>query len=240
MLGHAVQWNLIVSNPAASADPPRVRQTTEIEILAPEQIKIVLDALRGRWIYPITILALATGARRGELCALRWKDVDLNAARIRVERSLEQTNAGLRFKEPKTKAGRRSISIPSGIVAELRAHWRAQQEQRLAVGAGRAPEDALLFARSNGEPIAPDTLTQEWGPPNSHHGAAEGHVSRAAPHPRLAADRERPRRCNGQPAPRARQPDRHPERLLPPLRNTDERAAAIVEATLSAALSQRE
>jgi integrase len=78
----------------------------------------------------------------GELCALRWKDVDLDAARIRIEKSLEQTNAGLRLKEPKTKAGRRSVSIPPAVVAELRAHWRTQQEQRLAMGTGRAPDDA--------------------------------------------------------------------------------------------------
>src|SRR5262249_37593364 len=158
VLGHAVKWSLIPSNPATSADPPRV-QRTEVTILAADQIGPVLKALRGRWIYPIAVLALATGARRGELCALRWKDVDLDAGRIRMEKSLEQTNAGLRLKDPKTKAGRRTVSIPPAIVAELRNHWRHQQEQRLAVGLGKASDDAMVFARADGAPFPPDTLT---------------------------------------------------------------------------------
>jgi integrase len=158
--GHAVKWSLIASNPAASADPPRVERT-EVQILDPAQIKAVVAALCGRWIHPIVILALATGARRGELCALRWRNIDLEAGRVAIEKSLEQTNEGLRFKEPKTKAGKRSVSIPPSVAAQLREHWRAQQEQRLALGLGRASEDDLVFGRLDG-PIPPDTLSQEW------------------------------------------------------------------------------
>jgi hypothetical protein len=100
--------------------------------------------------------------RGGELVALRWSDVDMEKGRIRVERSLEQTNAGLSFKAPKTKAGRRSISIPPAVVAELRAHWRRQQEQRLALGLGRAGGDDLVLARPDGSTWPPDSLTSEW------------------------------------------------------------------------------
>jgi integrase len=65
------------------------------------------------------------------------------------------------LKEPKTKAGKRSVSIPPVVVAQLRGHWRAQQEQRLALGLGRASDDDLVFARLDG-PVPPDTLSQEW------------------------------------------------------------------------------
>ena len=58
---------------------------------------------------PIVVLALATGMRRGELLGLQWGDIDLDAATLRVERSLEETSAGLRLKSPKTKSGRRNI-----------------------------------------------------------------------------------------------------------------------------------
>src|SRR5262249_40409795 len=128
VFGHAVRWNVIASNPVASADPPAVERT-EIEILGPDQIKLVLRGLRNRTLYPVAVLGLATGMRRGELVALRWKDVDLDSCKIRVEQSLEQTNAGLRFKAPKTKASRRVVSIPPSIVSELRIYWRRQQEQ---------------------------------------------------------------------------------------------------------------
>jgi len=65
--------------------------------------------------------------RRREIVALRWADIELCTGRIRVEGSLEHTNAGLRFKAPKTKAGRRTISVPPSIVAESRDHWCRQQ-----------------------------------------------------------------------------------------------------------------
>ena len=68
------------------------------------EIKSVCDSLRGCMLYPIVALALSTGMRRGELLALRWSDVDLDRAVLRVERSLEQTKAGLRLKPPKTNA----------------------------------------------------------------------------------------------------------------------------------------
>jgi integrase len=160
-LGHAVKWGAIGNNPVSAAEPPRV-QRAEIEILAPDQIKIVLDALRGRPLYPVAVIALATGMRRGEIVALRWGDIDLDAGKVRVERSLEQTNAGIAPKSPKTKAGRRSVAVPPSIVAELRDHWRRQQEHRLARGMGKASPDDLVFARPDASPWPPDSLTADW------------------------------------------------------------------------------
>ncbi|HLJ20098.1 MAG TPA: tyrosine-type recombinase/integrase, partial [Stellaceae bacterium] len=146
-LGHAVTWGEIATNPASAVQPPKV-ESTEIEILSEEQARTVLQKLRGRSLYLIVAVLLSTGMRRGEALALRWKDVDLEGARIRVEQSLEQTKAGgLRFKTPKTKHGRRSITIPPAIVTELRAHWKDHQEQRLALGLGKAPGDALVFQK---------------------------------------------------------------------------------------------
>jgi len=159
VFGHAVQWDVIANNPVASAQPPRVERA-KIEILEPEQIKPVLDALRGRPLYPVAVIGLATGMRRGEIAALRWRDVD--GGKIRVERSLEQTNAGLTFKAPKTEAGRRTISIPPSVANELKKHWRRQQEQRLALGLGKAGPEDLVFARADGIHWPPDSLTTAW------------------------------------------------------------------------------
>jgi integrase len=100
--------------------------------------------------------------RRGEIAALRWGDVDFDGSTIRVARAAEQTNAGLAFKAPKTKAGRRAISIPPSIVAELRDHWRRQQEGRLGLGMGKAGPYELVFARADGSPWPPDSLTTAW------------------------------------------------------------------------------
>jgi integrase len=160
-LGHAHRWGLVHQNVAALVSPPRVA-TTEIELLTPAQAQAVLAKLEGRSIYPILVTALATGMRRGEFLALRWRDVDLDGAVLRVEQSLEQTKAGLRFKSPKTKHGRRSISLPPSAVAVLREHWRAQQELRLKLGVGKAPADTLVFPTWDGKPRSPNAFTKEW------------------------------------------------------------------------------
>ncbi len=157
----ALKWSMIVNNPVASAEPPRVERR-EIKILAPDQVEVMLHGLRGHRLYLVAIILLATGMRRGEVAALRWGDLDLDRGKIRVERSLEQTNAGLRFKPAKTEAGRREIGVPASIVAELRAHWRRQQEERLALGLGKASDDDLVFARHDGSTWPPDSLTADW------------------------------------------------------------------------------
>jgi integrase len=160
-LGHAVKWGLITVNPVAMAEPPRV-QPKEITILDAAQVKSVLEALRGQALHAVTVVALGTGMRRGELVALRWRDVDLDSGLIRVERSLEQTSDGLTFKAPKTRAGRRTVAIPPAVVNALRAQWRVQQEQRLALGLGRSGPDDLVFARADTLPWPPDSLTSAW------------------------------------------------------------------------------
>jgi integrase len=160
-LGHANRWGLVQQNVAALVTPPRVA-STEIELLTPAQVQTVLERLEGRSVFPIFMLALATGMRRGELLALRWCDVDLDGAVLRVERSLEQTKAGLRFKSPKTRHGRRSITLPPSAVAVLRDHRKAQQELRLQLGVGKVPADALVFPTWDGKPRSPNALTKEW------------------------------------------------------------------------------
>jgi integrase len=100
--------------------------------------------------------------RRGELCALAWGAVDLDRAIVRVERSLEETRGGLRFKPPKSRHGRRSISLPGNVIDTLRARRAEQLELRLQLGLGRPGPDDLVFARFDGAAYPPDTLSRDW------------------------------------------------------------------------------
>jgi len=132
-------------------------------MLQPDRARELLERLRGQPLYLLASLALATGMRRNEMLALRWRDVDLDAGRLTIEQSLEQTRAhGIRIKAPKTRKGRRTISLPAGTVTELRGHWRAQQEQRLALGMGRAPADCPVLAAYDGKPQSPNAVTKAW------------------------------------------------------------------------------
>jgi integrase len=142
-------------------DMPK-EKAAEVVILAPGQIGELLAKLAGETLQPIVALALSTGARRGELLALRWSDVDLERAALAITRSVEETAAGLRFKETKTRHGRRTISLPPSAVEGLRAHRHRQLEQRLALGRGRPDREALVFCTWAGEVLSPDNLSRDW------------------------------------------------------------------------------
>ena len=180
--GHAVTWGIVSTNPVA-VSPPRVPDT-EIEIVGDDEIRRVLDRLRDRdrQLHMIGYLALATGMRRGELLALRWRDIE--DGRVKVDRSLEQTRAGLKFKAPKSKRGRRSITVPAEVTSELRAYKTTQQEFRLSIGIGRLSPDDLLFPQVDGSPRKPNDLSRDWlvatkaiGRPINLHALRHTHVS---------------------------------------------------------------
>jgi integrase len=157
----AVATEVLARNVASAISPPKIKEQ-EIEILTDDQIATVRDRLAGHPLYEIAVLDLATGLRRGELLALRLSDVDLDNATVRVERSLEETKAGLRFKEPKTEHSKRTISLPPNAIGVLREYRRKLLERRLALGQGRPDDNALLFGELDGAPRRPDQLSWLW------------------------------------------------------------------------------
>jgi integrase len=159
VLERGITNGALARNVAAIRKPPAA-EASEIEILTPEQITAVLDALKGHTLHPVVSLALATGMRRGELLALQWPDIDLSAATLRVERSLEETKAGLRIKPPKTKRGRRNLTLAPDAVAMLREHKIEQMELRLALGQGGQP--TLVFSTIEGEHLKPSSVSRNW------------------------------------------------------------------------------
>ncbi|HRQ25789.1 site-specific integrase [Hyphomicrobium sp.] len=160
-LQRAVETEVLARNVASTISPPTV-ESEEVEILDAGQIALVLERLSGHPLYEISALALATGMRRGELLGLRWADIDLDGAAVRVERSLEETKAGLRLKPPKTKRGRRSISLPPSAVQVLRDHKVRQLEHRVALGLGKLEPEALVFCELDGSPMSPRAITGAW------------------------------------------------------------------------------
>jgi integrase len=161
-LERAVERETLSRNVVAAVKPPRIEEK-EVDILDAKQIAEVLAKLKGHDLLPFVAVDLATGLRRGELLAVAWNAVDLEAATLRVERALEETKAhGLRFKAPKTKHGRRTISLPPSVIAVLRAHRRRQFEIRLALGLGRPEPGGLVFCQVDDAVIAPSWLSYTW------------------------------------------------------------------------------
>ena len=144
---------------------PPAAEAKELEILESDQVKAVLAALEGHSLAPLIRLALDTGMRRGELLGLQWGDIELDAVppTLRVERSVEETKAGgLRLKQPKTRRGRRNISLPPETVAMLRALKVEQMQIRLAIGQGKIESSTLVFGNIEGRLRSPRAVSRAW------------------------------------------------------------------------------
>ena len=161
-LARAVTDEVLARNVARIAKPPKW-ETAEVAILTKDQIADVLDKLAGHPLYPIVATAIGTGARRGEIAALTWGAVDLDAGTMTIRQALEQTKKhGIRVKAPKTKAGRRTIGLPAVTVAALREHRLKTLELRLALGAGALRDDTPVFATLEGEWPSLMAISTQW------------------------------------------------------------------------------
>lgn len=198
-LKQAVRWRLIAVSPADAVQPPRPSDR-EMTVLDEKQTAALLAGAETTSLYVPIMLAVTTGMRRGEILAVRWKDVDLDAGTLAVSQSLEQTKeGGLRFKQPKTKRGRRVVALPSLAVQALRSHKAQQAKLRLQLGAAYQDHD-LVCAQPDGKPFAPGAVTAGFKrliaklklPPVRLHDLRHTHASqllRQGVHPKVVSER---------------------------------------------------
>lgn len=101
--------------------------------------------------------------RRGEILALCWSDIDLDARVLTVHSSLSSPikGKGPQFTEPKTSKSRRTIALPDQTIAELKAHRSRQGAQRLLLGSAYR-DDGLVFAEADGTPFNPNKISSRW------------------------------------------------------------------------------
>jgi integrase len=123
-LHQAVRNDLLPGNPAAGIRKPKATKP-EMTPLDPDQVAAFLEAAQADRLYAFYLTMLDTGARPGELFALRWDDINLDAGYLTVSRSLEEIAGRLRVKEVKTPRGRRRIDLTAGTVAALAEHRKA-------------------------------------------------------------------------------------------------------------------
>jgi len=177
----AARRGRIARNPVTAATSPRL-VSVRVEPLSEAETRRVLDAATGgrnaaRW-----ALALLIGPRQGEVLALKWENVNLDAGTLHIRQSLAratwrhgcgsvpcggkrgadcpQRHAGGLVTGPvKTAAGQRSIALPAGLTAMLRAHRTAQTAERLRAGSSWH-DTGYLFTDERGGPLDP---RRDWG-----------------------------------------------------------------------------
>lgn len=159
-LEYAVRLQLLARNPVDAVRPPRPEKR-EMQVLDPEGVQRLLEAARHRRLYVAILLAVTTGMRRGEILALRWEDVDLEAGLIRVRQTLVQTKDGLQFTDPKTDHSRRVIRVGPAVVQALRRQRAQQAQEKLRLGPAYQ-DHGLVVARTDGQPYSPGEFSRTF------------------------------------------------------------------------------
>ena len=144
---------LIADNPAVRVKRPRVART-EARYLSATEVVAVLNAAKGQRYYPVLVAIAATGLRRGEILALRWDRVDLDAGTLRVAATIGRTGGKLMITEPKTKRSRRTVPISPAVAALLKTQRARQAEEQLRAGP-RWTNSGLVFTDEFGGPFEP-------------------------------------------------------------------------------------
>lgn len=176
---------IVKVNPMEEVEAPGTEKSQPKAIT---EVKVVplLVSLEDDWKQPIAYLGFGAGMRRGELCGLRWRYVELEAARIVVSGQLVQYRDGtIEWVAPKTEAGVRTVSIDDGLVVMLRRLKAEAMRNRLVLGLGGGIEDAYVFTRDGVEPIRPNYLTQAFSrhcdanglPDFTFHGTRHTHLT---------------------------------------------------------------
>jgi integrase len=154
-LEKAVKWQLIARNPMDGIDLPKPTKKAP-RVVEKGGVTKLLERARSTRLYPLILLGLATGARRGELLALQWQDLDFESGLMNVTKSLEQTKAGLRVKSTKSEKPRR-FAVPAAALVALAEHRTEQNYDRAHFGADYQ-DNERVFCRPDGSFYSPDRV----------------------------------------------------------------------------------
>jgi integrase len=178
-LRQAVRWQLVGRNVAEAVVPPRPERR-HVTAMEPADVRILLTAVAGTHLEMPTILGVGTGMRLGEVLGLRWRDVDMTKAELRVNQTLQITMV---FDTPKTHRSLRTVTLPGFVIAALRRHRKEQNERRLLLGNAWAELD-LVIEDGAGGPMRPGLVSRQFraitgkaGMDLTFHGLRHGHAS---------------------------------------------------------------
>ncbi len=183
-LKYAVRRKLLARNPASDVEELPAVSKAQRPCWTAEQTTDFLETGKGEPLYPLYLLAITTGLRRGELVGLHWSELDLEAAKLTVSRTVASIRGRAVENTPKTAKGRRTIALAPAVVDALRAYRAHQSEWRLAWGPAWV-DTGLVFTRENGTGYRPDYILRTFKrtaeraglPPIAFHALRHGHAT---------------------------------------------------------------
>jgi integrase len=158
VLEDAVRWGALSRNVVGLVHPPRMAEA-ELRTLNPSQVRALCAAVAGDRFEALFVVAVTTGLRQGELLALRWRDVNLEAATIQVTGTLTCDGQGLAVTAPKATRSRHQVVLSPPSVAALVRHRSLQAVERERMGAIWVDQD-LELPNVIGGPVQRDHLVR--------------------------------------------------------------------------------
>lgn len=173
----AVQEGIVARNVADNCMSISV-QREDTKTLSPEEITKLLDAAREVFerdkgkgnkfyqIYHIVLLALATGARRGEILALKWENIDFNRNTLAIKENLVEAKGGVHIETPKTKSSRRVIAVDAPVLQQLQELKEVNDELTTKPTKDRPDKPQAksewVFCTRDGKPVTPSNMSRAW------------------------------------------------------------------------------
>lgn len=153
----AVKQGLVGRNVAEASTPPSFADP-EMHTLDQDGLNIILEAARKTQYYSLWYTLLFSGARRSEILALRWQDINLADGQLSINRSIHHLRNGeIVYRPPKTARSRRVIDLPPSCVLVLRQHRDNTEALH-----GSLKDDDLVFSHVDGSPYLPDSISHAW------------------------------------------------------------------------------
>jgi integrase len=159
----AVRWGRLPKNPVDAADPPSTRGAAkkEMKTWSAKQVRSFFEATENDRLAPMWRVFAMTGLRRGEVCGLRWEDIDLEKGTLSVRRALIPHGNGVITSEPKTAKGRRQIALDAMTVEAFKAQAKLQiadQENADVVWT----DTGYVFTRDDGKALHPQSVSRAF------------------------------------------------------------------------------
>ena len=161
ILKSAVKAKKLAASPIDDVQTKPRAKTKKIEVLSEAELAALLAHLKSGPLYLPALLSANTGLRRGEVCGLRWCDLDLAKGTLHVAQQVQNIGGELVTLVPKTDRSRRTIRVPVTVISALKEHRKARAELRLQLGLGKDTLD-LVFADALGRRLDPDAFSKNF------------------------------------------------------------------------------
>jgi integrase len=159
-LNQAVKWQLIKSNPTNMVDKPR-KSKPDLKVLDTLEVDLLLNKIKDLSLYMPVFLAVTTGMRRGELCGLKWDNVDLGEGVIYVKNQLQTIDNVKQIIPLKTADSKRKVILLDYAIPILK-EWKETQQENKKIYGDQYNNENFVLSHVDSSPYDPDYISRNF------------------------------------------------------------------------------